>query len=915
MPTTNKPAPVATGTDPGLTTPTINPVGPLDTAPEPVPPGPGLGVTATIPTIVPVVTAQTETVNVAATTASSFVPNTISTNTVIRYLSVSDESIAVNGQVTNLNFVGTGVSVANTANAINSVTVTINGGGTTYGNSNVVTLLAGFGSNTLSTTGNITGGNLITSAQVVASGVVQSGTGLSTGGYLSVDGDADLHKTTVTGNLSATGNITGSYILGNGSQLTGLAATYSNSNVQAYLPTYSGNIGALTVTGNLTVTGTTSTVNTEIVNVSESVVGNVDAGNLRTVGQVTATGNITGAYFVGNGSTLSSLVAGNVTGTVANATYALTSNAATYATQATTADTANAVAGANVSGTVANATYATSAGSATTATTAGTANAVAGANVSGTVANATYALNSNAATYATQATYADTANAVAGANVSGTVANATYATSAGSATTAGTVTTAAQGNITSVGILTSLSVSGNITAANLGNIASLNLNSNASTVLYGNGTFASLPASSSYGNSDVTTLLGNLGSNVISSTGNISTTANISGGYILGNGSQLTSLPAPTVAQDITSVGAMSIMTYDGNLKYASYATIEPVSGNITGNNISATGNITANNLGNISTINLTGSSSNVLYGNGTFAPAAGGGAANTGNVTFNDVNIIGTGNLHLQPDPANTGSYLDIYLTVGPDIHIAKTDANVILGSDTSANVTVGTNGNVYIQASTGTAHTWAFDSTGNLTLPGNAFAVNYANGTAVSLAGGSGTVTNVQGDGIVSGLSLTGNVTTTGNLTLGGTLDLSSLSGNISTTGNITAANLGNIASINLDGNASNVLAGNGTWIATVAEASFSIQTANFNASTGNRYGVNTTGGAVTATLPASPATGGAVFFADAGGAYATNNLIINPNGQTIMGASGNMTVSTDNQSVGLFYNGATWRTYNAG
>ena len=545
MPTTNKPAPVATVTDPGLITPVTGPVGPLDTAPAPVPADPSL-VTA----------------NVTPEITSSFVPNTVTPNTT-RYISISDESVAISSQVTNINFVGSGVSVANNANAINSVTVTI-GGGTTYGNSNVVSLLAGFGSNTLSTTGNVTGGNLITSAQVVASGVIQSGTGLTTGGYLSVDGGTDLHNTTVTGNLSATGNITGSYVLGNGSQLTGLPATYSNSNVQAYLPTYSGNIGALTVTGNLTVTGTTSTVNTEVVNVSESVVGNIDAGNLRTAGQVSAAGNITGAYFVGNGSALSSLT------------------------------------GANVSGTVANATYATSAGSATTATTAGTANAVAGANVSGTVANATYALNSNAATYSTQATYADTANAVAGANVSGTVANATYATSAGLATTANTVTDAAQANITSVGTLTSLSVSGNITAANLGNIASLNLNSNASTVLYGNGTFASLPAS--YGNSDVTTLLGNLGSNVISSTGNISTTANISGGYILGNGSQLTSLPAPTVAQDITSVGAMSIMTYDGNLKYASYATVEPVSGNITAGNISTTGNIIA---GNVDTVNL----------------------------------------------------------------------------------------------------------------------------------------------------------------------------------------------------------------------------------------------------------------------------------------------------------------------
>jgi len=124
----------------------------------------------------------------------------------------------------------------------------------------------------------------------------------------------------------------------------------------------------------------------------------------------------------------------------------------------------------------------------------------------------------------------------------------------------------------------------------------------------GNGSqLTGLPAS--YSNSNVTTLLSNLGSNVISGTGNITTTANISGAYILGNGSVLTSLPAPTVTQDITSNGAMSIMTYDGVIKYVNYATVEPSSGNIAGGNItttglvSATGNITS---GNISTGKIT---------------------------------------------------------------------------------------------------------------------------------------------------------------------------------------------------------------------------------------------------------------------------------------------------------------------
>ena len=94
--------------------------------------------------------------------------------------------------------------------------------------------------------------------------------------------------------------------------------------------------------------------------------------------------------------------------------------------------------------------------------------------------------------------------------------------------------------------------------------------------------------------------------------------------------------------------------------------------------------------------------------------------------------------------------------------------------------------------------------------------------------------------------------------------------------------------------------------------AEPSFSVQTTNFNASVGTRYGVNTTLGTITATLPASPATGDAIYFVDAGGAFASNNLTIARNGKTIMGTASDMTVSINNQSFGLMYNGTTWRVY---
>jgi len=109
--------------------------------------------------------------------------------------------------------------------------------------------------------------------------------------------------------ISATGNITGNYILGNGSQLNGLPATYGNSNVATFLAAYGSN--TISTSGNITSGNISAT-------------GNVQSGNLRTAGQVSATGNITTAgNFIGNGAALTNVtvsVAGNIVGTQANVT-------------------------------------------------------------------------------------------------------------------------------------------------------------------------------------------------------------------------------------------------------------------------------------------------------------------------------------------------------------------------------------------------------------------------------------------------------------------------------------------------------------------------------------------------------------------------------------------------------------------
>ena len=148
----------------------------------------------------------------------------------------------------------------------------------------------------------------------------------ASGNVLTVGGEAvitstnantiDLSGNITGGNITTAGNITGAYIIGNGSQLTGLAASYGNANVAAYLPTYSGNVSAgnVTATGNISgsyiigngsqLTGLPASYgNANVASYLPTYTGNVGAGN------VIATGNISVSYIIGNGSQLTGLPA------------------------------------------------------------------------------------------------------------------------------------------------------------------------------------------------------------------------------------------------------------------------------------------------------------------------------------------------------------------------------------------------------------------------------------------------------------------------------------------------------------------------------------------------------------------------------------------------------------------------------
>ncbi len=70
------------------------------------------------------------------------------------------------------------------------------------------------------------------------------------------------------------------------------------------------------------------------------------------------------------------------------------------------------------------------------------------------------------------------------------------------------------------------------------------------------------------------------------------------------------------------------------------------------------------------------------------------------------------------------------------------------------------------------------------------------------------------------------------------------------------------------------------------------------------GNGYFINTTGGAITVTLPASPSAGDIVAFKDYANTWDTNQVNVGRNGSKIGGACDDAILNTESQSVTLIY-----------
>jgi hypothetical protein len=136
----------------------------------------------------------------------------------------------------------------------------------------------------------------------------------TTTGALVVGGGVGIGGNVYAGGLiSATGNITGNYILGNGALLTGVITSVANINSGNSNVTVVSSGGNVTVgvggTSNVAVFAATGEYITGVLSAS----GNVTSGNILTAGLISAGGNITGGNLsVGTGAvTLGSIINAN----------------------------------------------------------------------------------------------------------------------------------------------------------------------------------------------------------------------------------------------------------------------------------------------------------------------------------------------------------------------------------------------------------------------------------------------------------------------------------------------------------------------------------------------------------------------------------------------------------------------------
>jgi fibronectin-binding autotransporter adhesin len=327
----------------------------------------------------------------------------------------------------------------------------------------------------------------------------------------------------VLGTISTTGNITGNYILGNGSQLTGLPATYSNANVASFLVAF----GSNTISTSGTVTA-----------------GNITGSNILTSGLVSATGNVIGNYILGNGVSLTGVITSvaNINNGTSNVTVVSSGGNVTVGVGGTGNIAVFSTSGLDITGQV------STTGNITSGNISATNHTGTNVSVTGTVTTASTVGGVITGT-STSVTGTQTAASTVGGVITGTSTSVSGGVTANSvaATSNGAGTNFRVGDdvwIGDINIADTMSIRGQQSALNgyivFGNADSTALGRAGSGPLTYGGAFSAS---------------GNVTAGNVQTGGLISATGNITGGNILGNGAGLSGI---NVFSNVTVTGGNS---------------------------------------------------------------------------------------------------------------------------------------------------------------------------------------------------------------------------------------------------------------------------------------------------------------------------------------------------------------------
>ena len=375
------------------------------------------------------------------------------------------------------------------------------------------------------------------------------------------------------------------------------------------------------------------------------------------------------------------------------------------------------------------------------------------------------------------------------------------------------------------------------------------------------------------------------------------TAAGSSGQVLQSNGSSAPTWATPSASITVTDDTSTAATRYPlfanqtaGNLttEYVSSTKLQynPSTGVFTATGFSGSGA----NLTSLTAGNLSGTIPSGVLGNSTVYIGTTAIALNraSGSISLTGTNIDGSAGSATTATTATNATKIAITdntsssSTYYPAMSVASSGNNPATTSSTKLSFIPSTgvlNATGFAGAGTGLTGTAS-----SLSIGGNAANVT---GTVAIANGGTGQTTATAGFNALSP------ITTTGDLILGnGTNSATRLA--IGTNGYVLTSN-GTTASWQASSGGGGI-----TWQ--------TVQTANFTAVSGSGYPVNTTSASITVTLPASPTAGNFVYFLDYAGKFATNNLLINPNGKNFNGKGYTSYINTNRESIGIVYIDAT-------